>query len=361
MLNRIIQYYKSQVLGVVLALLPFAAPAETTNADDVYSGMLGKQKIVMRIKISDSGTINGSYFYTNYHRDIPLTGTRDGQRIQLAEGAENAPDLPQFDLNLKTDGDWSGLWTNAQGKTLKVMLRRARAIQQSGNTDRYVLQLRDKNLYEYLRLSGLTLRPGRRASFMGYTLQWWIEPDSKISLFEIVDGYPDDMRRNINQALRDRLWHEVSTFHQCMLDGSRFSGADFNQIVTPKSLTSNVVSVSVFTSYFCGGAHPDFGDNPINLDARTGHALTLEDVLWVGSGKPFYYHNDVERDWIGADDKTLKSVSFDTFSTYREHDLAPWLVKRFTTLYGSRLKDDERWPRKFGQSDKWIGRGLSQR
>lgn len=60
---------------------------------------------------------------------------------------------------------------------------------------------------------------------------------------------------------------------------NHFGEDDYAQTVTPRLLTPTRVSVSVFTSYVCGGAHPDFGDAPINLDAQTATPLTLEDIL----------------------------------------------------------------------------------
>jgi hypothetical protein len=86
----------------------------------------------------------------------------------------------------------------------------------------------------------------------------------------VVDGYPEASLQRINQLLAERQWQEVASYFDCQLGGARSSGADFEQTVTPHLLGSKLLSVSIFTSYYCGGAHPDFADNPLTLDVASG-------------------------------------------------------------------------------------------
>lgn len=169
---------------------------------------------------------------------------------------------------------------------------------------------------------------------MGHTLQWWVEPDSKVALFEILDGYPDAQLKKINQVLHARQWKEVTSFNACMLGGG--DNGDFEQTVTPRLMSPKIISISVFTSYDCGGAHPDFGDNPINLDAHTAQALGLEDVVWVGKGKPFHYVDPETSDGSAG-----ASASFDTYSRYRATYLGPWLAEQLRKLYPSSISDGD--------------------
>lgn len=331
-------------LGILagVVLLSLSATADAKDGGAVYTGTLGAQSVVMEINTASDASIDGKYFYTNHHRDLQLSGTENGPcHLKLVEGPDDADSpRPQIDLTRQADGSLSGSWRSPKGKSLTLMLQPAKVAAPAASTDHYLQRLYSHDLYEYLRLSALTLRQGRQEKFMGYTIKWWVEPDSKITLFEILDGYSEGQRTQINQVLRDRLWTEVSAFHACMLQASRFGG-DFEQTVTPRLLTQNAISISVQTSYDCGGAHPDLGDEPINLDAHNALALTLEDVLWVGNGQALHYVDNAGGEGVADSKEQAASVSFDTFSDYRDKYLAPWLVKQFTALYSSKIKDDD--------------------
>lgn len=124
--------------------------------------------------------------------------------------------------------------------------------------------------YDQIRLSGLSLQKRELTQFGQYSLQWWIEPLSKIKFFQIDSGYPADTLVRINTALTTRQWQEVNRYFECQLGGARSSGAEYDQTVTPRLINDNVLSASVNTSYYCGGAHPEVSENPINLDINTG-------------------------------------------------------------------------------------------
>jgi hypothetical protein len=129
-------------------------------------------------------------------------------------------------------------------------------------------------------------------------------------------------------VLMDRLWLELGSFHECLSGmGSRDGG--YEQTATPRLLSSNVASISVFTNHYCGGAHPDFGDAPIDLDAGTVRSLSLEAILWVDRGKPFH-----DTCCVSAGDRA-SAVDFDTCSNYRSTDFAPWLEQALAAAYPS--------------------------
>ncbi|MEB0041303.1 hypothetical protein [Pseudomonas sp. MH10] len=280
--------------------------------------------IVLELDLSDPAEISGRYFYEKYHADLALSGVQEGKELTLAEGMDDDSGkiLPEIDLHQTAQDGWQGQWTvpGTEGKTLKVVLTEKQFAPPPADAEPGWQAIFKKSPYDYLRLRDMSLQPGKVQTFMGYTLQWWTEPESKVSMFEVTSGYPPQQGKLINQQLRARLWDEVVSYHACLLQGSRF-GADFQQTVTPELLSPAIVSVSVFTRYDCGGAHPDFGDTPLNLDATTGKPLSLEDVLWVGDGNPFHYE-----DHQSSNEQDASSVSFDTFAEYRSKQFAPWLV-----------------------------------
>jgi hypothetical protein len=333
-----------QMAFALCVLYAWSAAASAKQGAAVYTGTLGTQPIVMEIDADKDGHIDGRYFYAKYHLDLPLTGSmQKPDRMHMSEGQNADNDtskLAQIDLTRAMDGSWSGTWRSPKGKTLALMLQPAKVPTPAADSDRYLQQLYVKDLYEYVRLSGLSLQKDHKETFMGRTLQWWVEPQSKIALFEILDGYPDAQRRKINDVLRGRQWEEVSSFHACMLGNSGMGGGSYDQTVTPQLLSPNAISISVFTSYYCGGVHPDFGDAPINLDAHTAQVLTLEDVLWVGPGKPFHYVEETDNS-VSASEGHASPVSFDEYSKYRDTYLSPWLVQQFQALYPKDIKDDD--------------------
>ncbi|PBI82240.1 hypothetical protein A8A01_13525 [Ewingella americana] len=316
----------------LIAVLSLPALAEEPPL--VYTGTLGKTSIVVELDLNKPDEVTGRYFYQKYRLDLPLNGTLDGQDLKLQEGLDDFDDTPRPELSLTKDenGGWQGSWTNPQGKTLPVTLKPAQ-LPATAADDGYLSSLIHTDPYEYLRLSALELKAGKSENFMGYQLQWWTEPQSKISFFEIISGYPEASLPAINQKLRARLWQEVSGWHACMLGASRFGQGEYRQTVTPEYLSTDVVSISVFTTYDCGGAHPDFGEAPVNLNAKTADTLTLEDVVWVGEGAPFHYLNTEDHALTGKND-----VDFDTFAQYREKAWAPWLVKQLTAAYPQQMK-----------------------
>jgi hypothetical protein len=337
-----------------IPLLLFVAVASlscaTANARDgeepgaLYTGTLGKQAIVLELDAPAAGAaddgISGRYFYRRHHGDLLLHGTGEGNHLHLLEGRDpDDGDSPRLELTRAGDGRLEGTWQASKGHPLPVVLQPAVAPPVPQDAAPYLRQLVHDDPYESMRLSGLALQPGRRQRFMGHALQWWRQPDANIELFQVVDGYPGPARDRINAVLMDRLWSEVSAYYDCMATTGPLGG-DYTQTVTPRLLSPSLVSISVFTEYYCGGAHPDFGDAPINLDARDARALTLEDVLWVGKGHPFRYTDDLEQDPAQPPAATAGDASFDTFSDYREKFLAPWLAARLAALYPSHVAGD---------------------
>lgn len=307
---------------VVLVCTTFSTALWAENGTRVYTGTVGKTPIVLEVNANGS---DGRYFYQKYRGDLVLTGKKEGETLILDEG--NPPDeegkpLPQFRLQPKPDG-WSGEWISSQGKVLKVELLHAKLPPLSADSLPYLVWLHDQAPYEYLRLQGLKLKQGRTETFMGYTLQWWSEPQTKSEGFEVVSGYAAEARRRINQQLMTRLWQGVEGHFGCYVDGRE---SYYNQTMQPSWMAPSVMSTTLSFEYYCGGAYPNQYNQALNLDTRTGNALTLDDVLWVGQGKPLHFeHND--------DDDEHSPESFEDYSAYRSKELAPWLVAQLLKLY----------------------------
>ena len=316
--------------AVLFSLIP------SVHADDgrrVFTGTLGKMPIVVELNITQQDEVTGRYFYEKYHRDLPLSGALQNSTLTLTEGNNRyGDDKPLSTLELEETGSgWQGEWKSPQGKKLPVKLIEARLTAPTSSTLPLIAALPYSEPYEYLRLQGLKLKPAKKENFMGYDLQWWTEPETKISLFSVESGLSKDDQQRVNQQLLGRLWNEVISYHGCQLQGGE--NVEFMQQVQPKMISPAVVSLNISTSYYCGGAHPDFGDSPLNIDVKTGHPLSLEDVLWVGEGKPLLH---AERDSLG--DEPLSKDESNARYQYVSKALVPWVIKQFTALYPTEMK-----------------------
>ncbi len=319
---------KGMLLRPLLVILLGLIPPLLVAADkpQLYSGTLGKMAIVVELDLSDPAQVSGRYFYRKYRHDLALNGSLDGVQLSLGEGRERYDDTPRPELHLQPiPQGWQGEWRGEQGKRLPIRLRKALIEEPPAGAEPFWYRLYEQSPYEFLRLKGMPLKPGKRQHFMGHELQWWSEPASGVVFFEVLDGYPQVQLDRINQALRERLWQEVISYHACKLNAGT-DWSEFQQTVTPRLLSAAIVSLSILTSYDCGGAHPDFGDAPLTLNAQTGEPLGLEDLLWVGEGPAFLYRE------ARSQEVDAESVSFEVFSRYRNQHLAPWLVEQWRRI-----------------------------
>ena len=321
---------KRRLTGVVMLMCAaFSTPLWAESGKHVYIGTLGKTPIVLEV-ITDNEDVGGRYFYQKYRKDLMLIGKKEGETLVLDESAPRDPQdalRPTIRLQPKADG-WYGEWRSPEGKVLKVDLQQARIAPAPADTVPFLVTLRDQSPYEYLRLQGLKLRKGKTENFMGHALQWWIEPGSETTLFEVVSGYTAAQRQRINQQLMGRLWQEVAGKFDCAASGGE---TFYAQTVEPLWIGPSTLSVSIATEYSCGGAYTDENDMPLNLDVSSGNTLTLEDVLWLGQGRPLHY----ERQY---NDVMPSSESYETYSKYRTETLAPWLLQQLSALYPDQMK-----------------------
>lgn len=302
------------LLGLGCLLLAMAA-----QAGEVYQGKVGRMPVVMTLDASSDGTVSGRYFYRKYRKDIPLSGKWEGKNLLLSEGWNNS-EPEKIAMRLERAGNGlRGEWVGKKPLSIVLTVVNGRAIQ---IPDPVLASWRQRDPYELLRLEGLSLKTNKSEPFQGYGLQWLQEPQSNITLFRITSGLPAEQLGKLNHVLADRQWSEVASYFQCM---SSPMGGEFDQTVTPHLISPNLLSASIFTGYFCGGAHPDFGDSPLNIDVATGEVLALEDLLWVGSGAP-----------VKFDKKSYDPAESD----YKAKSLAPWIVKEFQRLYPNEMVPD---------------------
>lgn len=295
--------------AIALLASPSLAMAE------LWQGTIGKLPVV--VHIDGDKQVDGQYFYRKHLRDLPLEGSREADgRLHLQVKTRDGTVTERWELRAKGK-ELSGEWQGGSRK-LPIQLQRVdlAALRAGKDGERY---RRGGKVDDYtaLLLSYLELQPGKRVGFSGHELQWWSEPRSGMQLFTVESGYDPATLARINPILRERLWRSVADALQCV----SAENGEFELAVTPHFMDARFLSVSLMSSYYCGGAHPDFGDSPLNLDVRNGRELALEDVLWLGKGTP-------PRESSDYDDPSYKRLR-----DYRSETLAPWIIASLKKLH----------------------------
>lgn len=315
-----------RLTGVVVLVCSTVSTALGANSDkQVYTGTLGNSPIVLEVNSDNGKVVSGRYFYQKYRKDLILSGEKEGEALRFEEGNyRDREGEPRPNIRLQpTPSGLSGEWTSPQGKVLKIELLQAKLPPVPVDTSPYLATLHDVAPYEYLRLQGMKLKQGKTETFMGYTLQWWSEPQSGMSLFEVVSGYSAEELQRINQQLMGRLWQQVVSFHDCLTQPGTYV---YSQTADPLWMSPSVISVNIMAEDNCGGSFSDERDMPFNLDTKTGKTLALEDVLWIGLGEPQHYE-------LSQLDEKASYDAYRAYSEYRTKELAPWLLGQLRTLY----------------------------
>ncbi len=294
-------------------LLPmsFVSVAQT----QVWEGTLGTSPIVLKLD-SAAAEPSGEYFYRKHRHGIELSGTdvADGS-IALEEwtrGPDAGSGRPRWQLASAKAETLTGEWIR-NGKRLPIRLRKISAATLPKTDDPALAEMRANDPYRFLQLHGMLLKAGKLETVGHYRLQWWRESRSGIELFRVVSGYPAAQLPAINLTLARKQWWQVQSYLDCTASAM----SDHESTTTLRYIGKDALSVSMFTDYYCGGAHPDFGDGPINLDPRTGRELVLEDVLWLDQGTPPLYGDGNNEAWF----------------EYRTKVFAPWVAEQMRSLY----------------------------
>lgn len=322
----------ARLIACALGLSAATAVAEERDAV-IWQGTLGAQRIVVEQTADMAGKSDcgGRYFYQRHRLDIRLEGKPgpDGACTmqELPPRWDDGSPKPEWRMRVPTNDRWEGEWLGTDGRKHPIRLSKVVALPDAAEPSLSALR-GDIDRYAYLRLSALKLQPGKRESVNGFGLQWLRQPDSDISLFEVTSGYAPEAQNAINRTLHRGLWQWVESQYACRSGGEPGQAGFDVAEATLRHIDARVVSASLKTGYYCGGAHPDFGDSLLNIDARNGRELRLEDVLWVGEGAPVHENEGPDR---------LDEAWMD----YRSTVFAPWVVTQLQQLYPDEMTTGE--------------------
>lgn len=289
------------------AFVAHAKDAEPTAR--VYEGTVGAAPVVMSLDVS-SDSADGNYYYRGKWFDIDLGG--DVKKGVLHLESRNTGDK----LVLEPNGaGYSGTLTTAKRKTAPVELRLVGA-DAANNAPSDSEEL---NLYEKIRVAGLSLKPENAETISGKTIRWFVEPSSGTKLFRLESGYSAPAIEKMNKKLAQIQWREVSSYFGC-LGGDGRAGMDIKMERGQPYFSDSHVSLALNENWDCAGAaHPDFGISGHVFDAHSGKELALDELLKFGKGP-------------------APKESTDPWYDYRSKTFAPALVAIFKRLYPKEMK-----------------------
>lgn len=312
------------IFSLLLTLL--LARANAQNNAVLLEGTIGNNLIVMNLNFDDS-TSTATYFYKSAKKDIQLIGTTVGVHIFLYAEKWNAKTkktdtVETITLRQTGKSTFTGTWENRHEK-LDVSLKAANISNAHSPFDAlpYVKAQRADDPYSYLRIAEMQLVKDSVAKQGRFMLEYIHVANANVYSFRLIGD--DAVTNKINAILANALVESAERYFSC---------SSYTHAIRHLFINNDVISVHAFEDYNCGGAHPDFENIPLNINAKTGEPLALEDILYLHDGGIPVPESD---EWIA----------------YRRNVYGPALLSLMKDLYPKHMKDKE--PCDYTQSYIW--------
>ncbi len=285
-------------------------------------GTIGKAKICMKFEDytmdypKDEPRITDMrYFYHSSLKDIVLEGHRNKNTFVFYFGKDDTGFKEKFTL-VKSNNTFSGTWENGKGKKIPVKLFPITIQENTNPYDHipFIKEYRKTDLYEYIRSGFLQFQEDSISSLSGKNLRWVHEKHGDTYGFYLSTDFDPAAQKRINPQLEEILVRNAMDQLSCSSSFDYSSGGNIEYTITPDFLDKNLLSFAIWSSYYCGGAHPDFGKTGYLFDLNTGKDYSLEDILVFDASVAKYEEN--------AD-----SEQFSKFTTYRSTYFAPKIIE----------------------------------
>jgi hypothetical protein len=292
----------------------------TAQTTTLFKGTIGTYPVVLQLTTYDTSA-SATYFYENQKKNIELNGSiqKDGTIIVACydnydEQLENKSE--RLELKLQNNR-CIGRWKTAN-KTLPVNLSIIALNKLKTPIDRYVSiqEIKKETPIDYLRMAGLRFIKDSTIKEKDYWLDWYHEKYSGIHLFRLRKQKMTNALAKVNEELEAIQLLQSNYSLTCT---SCYRGTEFDQHIDEVFLDSNFLSINLFTSYDCGGAHPDFGSSGYTFNLNTGTSLELDDLLWFGKNE-------------------IPKKDSDEWYDYRSSVFAPALVTLLSQLYPNEMQ-----------------------
>lgn len=227
----------------------------------------------------DENNLMGRYFYQSSLKDIVLRGFVKGDTFTLRVEDDVSETAETFLLIQKGD-EFVGEWKNKKGKVLKVSLEPINISSLNNKYDNLgiVQKLKIENKYDYARSAFIILNRDTVTTKNEKSFIWFSEKHCDASFFRLGNGFSKKQLLVLNPILDEIHFENILSQLSCASDWSYSKGDGIEYSVGIDYLDSNLIGFEVFSSWYCGGAHPDFGGIGYLLDLNSGKSYDLNDV-----------------------------------------------------------------------------------
>ncbi|MCT4230762.1 hypothetical protein HZP39_06965 [Elizabethkingia anophelis] len=310
------------------------------NKRYILEGNIGKSPVVFMLDDYGNNDLSAKYFYKSTLRDIRLEYEKAKNGDLIFSFADTYIKYKEkFVLKRKSTTVFEGIWKDSKNKELSVSLHEAdlSQIKNPFLDSKYIQQLRKEAPEDFIRSSYLVFRKDTVSGYNGHKTDWYSEKFSKTSFMRISATEKSEAKNVINKKLFD-LHLEMAINQLSCSNYSAYNDAEGIDYSTSISYwDSNLLGFSNFSSYFCGGAHPDFGSTGYLFDLHSGKEYELDDII--------------------AFDKSVTTESktnFTAYSAYRSNFFAPTLAKLMIKQHQfEKPKDQEEDPCDYTNVEYW--------
>jgi hypothetical protein len=279
----------------------------------ILEGVLGKSTIYMYFEdnatVEDNRITDIRYFYKNSLKDIVLSGVRNGSKY-IFKFEQNDIIVEQFDLIKSSENVFEGNWKDKKGLHFTIkLIPFDKATFLKNNPTKLALNQSIGNAFDFLKASLIQFKLDSSVVIKGKTFDWFSEKHCNAVYFRLSKGFTEAVKTKINPVLNRLHYENVLQQLNCSSSFEYSSGNGIESRITIDYLDSNLLGFNQFDSYYCGGAHPDFGGQGFLLDLKTGKSYEIDDIISFDKSVT-----------------TEKKSGFDKFSEYRNKFFASKLL-----------------------------------
>lgn len=309
---------KKKIISLLLIFLylPQINEAQKTT---LLKGTIGKYPVIMELDVYGDTAVNLIYFYKNIRKNVNLEGTinKEGSIDAVRfNNYEEKFDSTSEQIELKKVNEkYIGKWTTTK-RILPVRLIPFLINKFPNPYKKYssIKDLVEQTPLDYIRIAGLYFIKDSTTNKSGFYLDWYHERYSHIILFRLRKDSMTQALKRVNEQLKEIQLLESNYLLSC---SSTIGETEFEQRITNIFLNNDILSINLFTNYYCGGAHPDFGSSGSSFNLHTGSKLHLDDLLNFGK-----YPKEESNEWLD----------------YRGSVFAPKIISILKELYPMKMK-----------------------